>query len=64
MDATKNIDNEFANGSGLINPRNAVEPGLIYKITPSDYIRMLCSEGWKAKEYKLISNNEWSRQFF
>ena len=48
MNATKNPDGdygegEFAFGAGLINPVQAVEPGLVYETSKDDYLKMLCS---------------------
>lgn len=38
-------DAELGSGSGQINPTQAVNPGLIYDISTSDYISFLCKEG-------------------
>ncbi|KAJ3680495.1 hypothetical protein LUZ60_016773 [Juncus effusus] len=56
---TKNLDgrpitdenhfpaNVFAMGSGHVDPKKAVDPGLIYDITPEDYIKYICGVGFK-----------------
>ncbi|KAF7017825.1 hypothetical protein CFC21_031192 [Triticum aestivum] len=35
--------NLFATGAGHVNPMKAADPGLVYDITPQDYIGYLCS---------------------
>lgn len=39
---------ELATGSGQLNPRQAVEPGLVYDINFESYISHLCKEGSKV----------------
>ncbi|AET01150.2 subtilisin-like serine protease [Medicago truncatula] len=46
---------EFAYGSGNVNPKQAVDPGLVYDITKEDYVRMLCNYGYDANKIKQIS---------
>ncbi|KAM4072106.1 hypothetical protein ACB094_11G112800 [Castanea mollissima] len=43
MNATNEVDGEFAFGAGHINPVKALEPGLVYDASIDDYIKMLCS---------------------
>ncbi|KAL4599939.1 hypothetical protein ACB092_11G163400 [Castanea dentata] len=43
MNATNEVDGEFAFGAGHINPVKALEPGLVYDASIDDYIIMLCS---------------------
>ncbi|XP_030939484.1 subtilisin-like protease SBT4.3 [Quercus lobata] len=42
MNATKNLEAEFAYGSGLINPTKAVRPGPVYDASKEDNIKMRC----------------------
>ncbi|WP_295992370.1 S8 family serine peptidase [Rugamonas sp.] len=35
----------WSQGAGHIAPNSAADPGLIYDLTPADYLRFLCSEG-------------------
>ncbi|XP_071700446.1 subtilisin-like protease SBT4.15 [Rutidosis leptorrhynchoides] len=41
-------DKELASGSGLINPTKAIDPGLVYDINISAYIRYLCRSGYNS----------------
>ncbi|KAF6166039.1 hypothetical protein GIB67_012936 [Kingdonia uniflora] len=47
-------DTEFGYGSGQINPRKAVRPGLVYDLSKSSYIRFLCKEGYNGTILGLI----------
>ncbi|XP_050226782.1 subtilisin-like protease SBT4.15 [Mercurialis annua] len=39
---------ELGSGSGQINPRKAIHPGLVYDISMSNYISFLCKEGYNG----------------
>ncbi|RHN73668.1 putative cucumisin [Medicago truncatula] len=41
---------EFAYGSGNINPKQAIHPGLVYDITKQDYMQMLCNYGYSSEK--------------
>ncbi|KAF5196818.1 subtilisin-like protease SBT4.14 [Thalictrum thalictroides] len=47
-------DTELAYGSGNVDPVRALDPGLVYDITPSSYISFLCREGFN---FSGCSNN-------
>ncbi|XP_022897749.1 subtilisin-like protease SBT1.8 [Olea europaea var. sylvestris] len=51
-------DNSFANpwahGSGHVDPRKALSPGLVYDITPEEYIMFLCSLGYTIEHIQTI----------
>ncbi|XP_058101359.1 subtilisin-like protease SBT1.2 [Magnolia sinica] len=58
----------FAMGAGHVNPRRAMDPGLIYDIKPDEYIIHLCNLGYTTQEifaithrnvncYRLLSKN-------
>lgn len=51
-------DDEFAYGSGQINPTKAVNPGLIYDTTVDEYIKLLCSEGLKTRHVKQLTGEK------
>lgn len=48
----------FAMGSGQVNPSAANDPGLVYDIQQSHYIRYLCSMGFTSKQVTVISRHE------
>ncbi|XP_010242651.1 PREDICTED: subtilisin-like protease SBT4.15 [Nelumbo nucifera] len=54
----RNRDAEFAYGSGHINPVKALNPGLVYDLQISSYIRFLCREGYNSTNLHLITG--WS----
>ncbi|KAL2553771.1 Subtilase family protein [Forsythia ovata] len=64
------VDNSFSNpwahGSGHVDPRKALSPGLIYDITPEEYIMFLCSLDYTLEHVQTIvkrSNITCSRKF-
>lgn len=46
----------FAIGAGHVNPGRSDDPGLIYDISPNDYITHLCTLGYKYKEIFSITH--------
>ncbi|KAJ0053003.1 hypothetical protein Pint_01650 [Pistacia integerrima] len=46
----------FAIGAGHINPERAINPGLIYDITPDEYITHLCTLGYTKSEILAITH--------
>lgn len=54
----KPIGLALASGAGLINPRRAVDPGLIYDIDVNSYISFLCKEGYNGSDIGLITGNK------
>ena len=49
---------EFGYGSGQINPTKALNPGLIYDINQSSYIRFLCKEGYNSTTIRLLTGGK------
>ncbi|KAK6239935.1 hypothetical protein QUC31_005404 [Theobroma cacao] len=45
----------FAFGSGHVDPEKASDPGLIYDITPEDYLNYLCSLKYSASQIALFA---------
>lgn len=54
MDASKDPLAEFSYGVGHIDPVRAADPGLAYETTPEDYVKMLCSLGYKTEKLRKI----------
>lgn len=58
MDSRKQEDAEFAYGSGHINPRKAVIPGLVFNASESDYVNFLCKQGYNTSMLRLITGDD------
>ncbi|KAL6322599.1 hypothetical protein AAG906_009914 [Vitis piasezkii] len=54
MSRKVNNDAEFAYGTGQVNPRRALSPGLIYDTDEMSYIQFLCHEGYSGKAIATI----------
>lgn len=55
---TEPVGAEFASGSGEINPKTAVHPGLIYDINIVSYVSFLCKQGYKDKDIALLTGSK------
>ncbi|CAL9229033.1 unnamed protein product [Arabidopsis halleri] len=53
----KGNEAELSYGSGQINPRRAIHPGLVYDITEDAYLRFLCKEGYNSTSIGLLIGN-------
>lgn len=47
----------LATGSGHVDPTKASNPGLIYDISPNDYIAHVCGLGYSDRKVRLIANH-------
>ncbi|WVZ11836.1 hypothetical protein V8G54_016366 [Vigna mungo] len=56
VDETLQPADIFAAGSGHVNPSRANDPGLVYDITPDDYIPYLCGLGYGDTEVGIIAH--------
>ncbi|OVA00151.1 Peptidase S8/S53 domain [Macleaya cordata] len=54
MSPKVNVGAEFSYGAGLLNPIQAVHPGLIYDMDQLPYIQFLCFEGYKDDPIRVI----------
>ncbi|CAN8297875.1 unnamed protein product [Cochlearia groenlandica] len=50
----KGEEAELSYGSGQINPRRAIHPGLVFEITESGYLRFLCKEGYNRTSIGML----------
>lgn len=57
MDSRKQEDLEFAYGSGQINPVAAVNPGLVFNASETDYIDFLCKQGYNSTTLQILSGD-------
>ncbi|OMO81030.1 hypothetical protein COLO4_23783 [Corchorus olitorius] len=60
IDSSKHPDLEFAYGSGQINPAQAINPGLVYDTSETDYINFLCKQGYNTTTVRLITGDNTS----
>ncbi|KAF8732027.1 hypothetical protein HU200_015982 [Digitaria exilis] len=47
----------FKYGAGQLNPLKAHDPGLVYDASESDYVAMLCAQGYNATQLALITGS-------
>ncbi|GLJ48836.1 hypothetical protein SUGI_1029980 [Cryptomeria japonica] len=52
--ATNTTANVFATGAGHVNPEKAANPGLVYDLTPADYIPYLCGLNYTTSQIRVI----------
>lgn len=62
---TKDFEAELSYGSGQINPRRAIHPGLVFDITERAYLNFLCKEGYNATSIGLLlgGSNETKKEY-
>ncbi|KAA0051581.1 cucumisin-like [Cucumis melo var. makuwa] len=58
LNAELNVQAEFAYGSGQINPVKAINPGLVYDASESDYVKFLCGQGYTTSMVQRFSNDK------
>ncbi|KAL2933816.1 Subtilisin-like protease SBT4.15 [Bienertia sinuspersici] len=51
-------EDPLSSGSGLLNPVDAVHPGLVYDVSQNDYIRYLCFEGYNGTTLSLVRGGD------
>ncbi|XP_072956585.1 subtilisin-like protease 4 [Typha angustifolia] len=54
VDETRRPASYFAMGAGHVNPRKALDPGLVYDLAPEDYIPYLCGLGYNDDQVSPI----------
>ncbi|KAH6754802.1 hypothetical protein C2S53_020167 [Perilla frutescens var. hirtella] len=57
MDSRIQSDLEFAYGSGHINPAAALDPGLVFNASETDYINFLCKLGYNTTTLRLVTGD-------
>ncbi|PIA31035.1 hypothetical protein AQUCO_05300103v1 [Aquilegia coerulea] len=54
-EATYNVSTPWDYGSGHVDPEKALDPGLVYDLTVSDYVDYLCASGYSEKNIATIT---------
>ncbi|XP_022927103.1 subtilisin-like protease SBT5.4 [Cucurbita moschata] len=49
----------FIYGSGHIHPIGAIDPGLVYDLSPNDYLEFLCASGYKEKNIRVFAEENY-----
>ncbi|KNA11376.1 hypothetical protein SOVF_135870 [Spinacia oleracea] len=57
MDASFSETNPFAYGAGHVRPNRAMDPGLVYDLTTTDYLEFLCALGYDKNMIKSFDSN-------
>ncbi|XP_071902036.1 cucumisin-like isoform X4 [Coffea arabica] len=57
ISAERDVDAEFAYGSGQINPLKAIHPGLVYDIEEADFVSFLCGQDYNITTLQLITGD-------
>ncbi|KAL3581601.1 hypothetical protein D5086_015933 [Populus alba] len=58
MSAETNPEEEFAYGSGHINPVRVINPGLTYDAGEEDYVKFLRGQGYDNKQPRLVTGDD------
>ncbi|XP_058080141.1 subtilisin-like protease SBT1.5 [Magnolia sinica] len=54
-ESTGNSSTVLDHGSGYVNPQRAIDPGLVYDLSPGDYIDFLCNSNYTEKNIRAIT---------
>ncbi|XP_047943113.1 cucumisin-like [Salvia hispanica] len=57
MDPRLESSLEFAYGSGHINPNATLDPGLVFNASETDYINLLCKQGYNTTTLRLVTGD-------
>ncbi|XP_042519834.1 subtilisin-like protease SBT5.4 [Macadamia integrifolia] len=58
MNSTNTRVNPFSYGAGHVRPNSAMDPGLVYDLTPIDYKNFLCAIGYNQSLISLFSEEK------
>ncbi|KAK7294519.1 hypothetical protein RJT34_17408 [Clitoria ternatea] len=54
-ESTGNVSSVFDYGAGHVHPEKAMNPGLVYDISGSDYVNFLCNSNYTTKSIQVIT---------
>ncbi|KAL9304230.1 hypothetical protein ACSQ67_021493 [Phaseolus vulgaris] len=54
-ESTGNVSSVFDYGAGHVHPVKAMNPGLVYDISPSDYVNFLCNSNYTTNSIHVIT---------
>ncbi|KAK1263527.1 Subtilisin-like protease [Acorus gramineus] len=54
-ESTGNVSSALDFGAGHVHPQKAMDPGLIYDLTPADYVNFLCNSNYSEANIKTIT---------
>ncbi|KAF0908849.1 hypothetical protein E2562_028733 [Oryza meyeriana var. granulata] len=57
MNPALNRGGELTYGAGQLNPARARDPGLVFDAREGEYVRMLCAQGYNAKQLRLVAGS-------
>ncbi|KAJ1702251.1 hypothetical protein LUZ63_002030 [Rhynchospora breviuscula] len=58
MDEKNNPADHFSMGAGHVDASKAINPGLVYDISPEEFIGLLCGLGYTDKQVQTITNEK------
>ncbi|KAG5545864.1 hypothetical protein RHGRI_018129 [Rhododendron griersonianum] len=50
----------FNYGAGHVQPNRAMDPGLVYDLTPDDYLKFLCALGYNETQISMLSGSPYT----
>ncbi|TKY64208.1 Subtilisin protease SBT1.6 [Spatholobus suberectus] len=57
-ESTGNVSSVFDYGAGHVHPEKAMNPGLVYDISTSDYVNFLCNSNYTTKSIHVITRKD------
>ncbi|KAM0942773.1 putative tripeptidyl-peptidase II [Dioscorea sansibarensis] len=59
-DPTLSPATPFSYGAGQVKANAAMDPGLVYDITPKDYLNFLCANGYNSSDFTVFINENYT----